>query len=395
MKSENLRINATKLKETLHYLIENNKKLQETGKIPIAINIESQAGLGKTSIVMELAQELDYQCTKINLSQVEEVGDLVGIPFKQLEVHKKDKDLRKWVTETAIPDYIKAGYIPTGNSRTAYATPTWVQQLQENSILFFDDYSRADARIIQASMEIISRQEYISWRLPKNCTIILSSNPDNGDYLVSTLDDAQLTRFINLFLKFDINCWAEWAEKEGIDTRCITFLLMHPELVNDSVNARQITTFFNAISGIEDFEKSLDLITLFGSSCVTEEFTNLFVTFIQNKLDRIISSQDILTRPMEYVEPILSSLFGKESTYRADIASVVATRLLMFLERPLAASILKNKELNQRFKELLLSRELFTDDIKFFMMRTIQSKHRAKFQEMLTSKEIIANLVSQ
>jgi MoxR-like ATPase len=72
-------------------------------------------------------------------------------------------------------------------------------------------------RFTQAAMELIDKQTYLSWKLPKGWTIILTSNPDNGNYFVTSLDNAQKTRFISIDIKFDVDCWAEWAEKEKID----------------------------------------------------------------------------------------------------------------------------------------------------------------------------------
>ena len=63
----------------------------------------------------------------------------------------------------------------------------------------------------------MDRQEYISWKLPKDWHIILTANPDNGEYLVQTIDTAQRTRFISVNLKFDDKVWAKWAEESGID----------------------------------------------------------------------------------------------------------------------------------------------------------------------------------
>ena len=51
--------------------------------------------------------------------------------------------------------------------------------------------------LAQATMELICRGSYISWSLPKYTNIILTSNPDNSEYQVVTLDAAQKTRFIN------------------------------------------------------------------------------------------------------------------------------------------------------------------------------------------------------
>ena len=86
--------------------------------------------------------------------------------------------------------------------------------------------------------------------------------PNNGDYMVNSVDAAQKTRYITANLKFDVNVWGRWAEENGIDTRCINFLLMHPELVTQETNARSISTFFNSISSIGiKFRSKLELFT--------------------------------------------------------------------------------------------------------------------------------------
>ena len=82
--------------------------------------------------------------------------------------------------------------------------------------LLLDDWNRADVRFIQACMELVDRQTYISWTLPEDWHIILTANPDNGDYMVNSIDAAQKTRYITANLKFDINVWAKWAEESGI-----------------------------------------------------------------------------------------------------------------------------------------------------------------------------------
>ena len=75
----------------------------------------------------------------------------------------------------------------------------------------------ADPRFITASMELINEQSYMSWKLPKKTMLVLSANPDNGEYNVSSQDNAQATRYISVNMKWDPECWARWAEHEGID----------------------------------------------------------------------------------------------------------------------------------------------------------------------------------
>lgn len=59
----------------LNHFINNNLKLEEKGKVPIALAIQGEAGMGKTSIIKQLAEERGMGFTKLNIAQLEEVGD--------------------------------------------------------------------------------------------------------------------------------------------------------------------------------------------------------------------------------------------------------------------------------------------------------------------------------
>lgn len=77
-----------------------------------------------------------------------------------------------------------------------------------------------DTRFLNAVMDLINEQKYISWEMPKGSTIILTENPDNGEYLVNSIDNAIRTRFTNVEMIFDVKEWAKYAEETGIDGRC-------------------------------------------------------------------------------------------------------------------------------------------------------------------------------
>ena len=82
---------------------------------------------------------------------------------------------------------------------------------------------------MQATMELINTASYISWKLPKNTTVVLTTNPDDGEFSVTSLDTAQKTRFVNFNLKLNVEDWASWAEFNNIDSRCINFELLYGE----------------------------------------------------------------------------------------------------------------------------------------------------------------------
>ena len=352
-------INPNELKDFLNHIINNNRHLQENGKGPVAVEVIGESGIGKTSSIVQLADELNLNFVKLNLAQIEEIGDLVGFPIRQFEV--TDGATIKYVDESALEDVRTEGYKTTGKNRMSYCPPEWIANKANGGILLLDDWNRADSRFIQAVMELIDRQQYISWTLPKDWHIILTANPDNGDYLVNSIDNAQKTRFISVNLKFDMECWGKWAENSDIDGRCINFMLMNPELINKEVNSRS-------------------------EGSVGSEFSSMFTMFINNKLDKIISPQNIMDQDEKYVLGTLKSIIGDDDKYRADIASTISTRLVNYLER-YATDNKVEKVTIERIKALVKS-DIFTKDIMFNMVKGIYNANTKKYQMMLMDKEL-------
>jgi len=410
-------LNIDELKGFVNHIVKNNRFLQEGNKNPVAVEVVGESGIGKTTAVLQLAKENNLNFVKLNLAQIEELGDLVGFPVRQFQMYKEKQVAKKiddlqytaaqkaaaaaqvsnaavtkkvgqWVDELAVEEYLRQGWKMTGKNRMSYCAPEWIADKKEGGILLLDDWNRADTRFIQAVMELVDRQQYISWSLPKDWHIILTSNPDNGDYMVNSIDSAQKTRYITANLKFDVDVWARWAEEEGIDTRCINFLLLHPELVTQETNARSITAFFNAISSFEKFEDELSMIQMIGEGSVGDAFASMFTTFINNKLDKLVNPKDLLTHQDEkYILGELRSCIGKDDSYRADIASTLATRLANY-----SVVYSNNNTVSQKITDRLIAlctKDYFTNDLKYLVVRTIFNGNKQKFNKMMMNPEII------
>jgi hypothetical protein len=93
-------LNIKEAKQFLKHIINNNRYLQAQGKPPVAVEVVGDSGIGKTSTILQLAKETNLNFVKLNLAQIEELGDLVGFPIRQFEVCKtepkesKPKDIR-------------------------------------------------------------------------------------------------------------------------------------------------------------------------------------------------------------------------------------------------------------------------------------------------------------
>ena len=381
-----VQLNVEELKDFIKHMVGNNQHIQAQGKVPVAINIEGDAGLGKTSAIMQLGKEMNMQVVKLNLSQLEELGDLVGFPVKEFQIQNAEGKT-KWINEAQIGAAQKAGF-KIVDKRMSHAAPEWIQGTGEGGFLVLDDYTRADHRFMQATMEILDRQEYVSWKLPKNWHVILTTNPDNGDYNVTSLDVAQKTRFVSVELKYDVNVWAKWAETANIDGRCINFMLMNPELVTQRVNPRSVTTFFNAISSIPKFEDSLPIIQMIGEGSVGVDFSSMFTMFINNKLDRIISPEDIMTKDEQYVMNALTNAVGQDDDFRADISSVISTRIINYSLVHAENKSVPDPMIN-RLVKLTTDCKAFTDDLRYFMIKEIVNGNKLKFSKLMMNNNVV------
>ena len=389
----------------LNYLLDNNRELQDKGLTPIAIGIEGEAGIGKTSLIQQIAEQRGMTLCKLNLSQLEEVGDLCGFPQKEVLLQWKSKDgtlKTKWWPEN-LKDSIPAGVTVTNKTRMGYASPAWLPK-EENPngcILCLDDYTRSNQLFMQATMELINEGKYISWSLPKNTTICLTTNPDDGQFSVTSLDSAQKTRFINFNLKLNVKDWASWAEFNHVDSRAINFCLLYGDEIFkkhngvQTINPRAYTTFCKAISGIKDWndDASLGLILNISKGCFLNDKDNvvgsLFTTFIAQKLDKLVSPDDMLMQKWETVEPKIYDCVWENGRFKPEIASILAIRLLNYIMLYFSQKGVKESVVQDRLLDFIDNqRKLFSDDLLFHIIKTVISKYPAKTTKLMLNSKI-------
>ena len=397
-------------KEVFSYLLDNNKQLEDKGLRPIAVGIEGPAGIGKTSVIEEIANERNMTLVKVQLAQLEEIGDLVGMPIKECEVawiengQVKDK---RWIPEIQTKN-LDIRLKLTGKVRMSYAPPAWLptEETPNGVILFLDDYTRANSMFMQATMEIINSVNYISWKLPKYTSVVLSSNPDNGQFSVTSLDDAQKTRFINFNIKFNIEDWAKWAEESEIDGRAINFALYHGNEIFkkhnnvQTVNSRSYTTFCKAISGLKDWNnpETLALILQISKGCFLNDkdniIGNLFTTFIANKLDRLIQPKDMIELNWDTLKPKMRSCVYDNDNFRPEIASILTIRFMNYILHLFdTKGGIKESVVYDRILDIVKNDEmLFSEDLIFHLVKTLITKYPGRTGKLLMNP-IIRNKV--
>lgn len=404
-----MELTLSEIKPLIKYIIRNNERIQDEGKIPKAINIISEAGIGKSETIEQIAKELDYNFVKINLAQTTETGDIAGFPLCLHYACLPDESECKWIAPELIDGYVKAGYKLTGDVKMSYALPEWYKNLDPHKgvIMLLDDATRALPNILQACYELIYKQEFWSFKLPPRTTVICTTNPDNGDYNVNSIDEAGTSRMVNFNIKFDLESWARWAEEHNIDGRTINFMLFHGEELMDSknththiMNARNYTMFADIISGIDDWSspENLAMILQIASGCFNDPdniIGGMFTNFIANKLDKLVSPEDMLMQDWKVLKPRVKKCVYDGDVYRADIASILHTRLLNYIDKYFKTPKSETKLVEQRLLNFIdecedKKNQLLSTDLIFNIIKNILKLYPARCNSFMLNPKFRA-----
>ncbi|MDR6562254.1 MULTISPECIES: AAA family ATPase [unclassified Arcicella] len=356
--------NSQEVEKFINHLLDFS--FENTLKPPTPICIWGLHGIGKTEMVRDAALKRGYKFVYIAPAQFEEMGDLVGMP--------------KIETDNL------------GNSITRLIPPSWVPNEEGEGIFLIDDVNRADDRILRGIMQLLQNYELVSWKMPKKWLIILTANPDGGDYSVTTMDDAMLTRMIHVTMEFDVKSWAKWAEQAQVDSRGIDFVLTYPEIVSgDRTTPRSLVQFFDAISTIKNLKEDLEMVKMLGDGCLDRQTTVAFVNFINMDLSKLIGAEEILnSTDFKQIDSRIRGLV-EAKTKRLDILSVIMTRLtnhLLFGKEDLS-----DKQFDNLKKFILL--ELIPNDLRLAMAQEIIKSEKKSMKKLYAVPEIGKLLLSK
>ena len=368
-------INGEQLTDFLDKFLESNLVLESTtGRRPTPLCIWGTHGLGKTEIAMELAKKKQWKLAYCAPAQFEEMGDLHGLPFKV------DPD----------PNVI-------GDERTVYMTPEWVPKDEGPGILLLDDINRADDRILRGTMQLLQNFEMFSWALPPKWQIIVTANPDTGDYSVTSMDDAIITRMIHLTLNFDARIWAEWALEYGIDERGVNFVLTYPEMVTlKRTTPRTLVHFFGQLGQIKDFKKDIFIVEILAKGCLDEATANAFINYVDELLMQIPSPDDFLNENnLNEIDKIILTLIKTENGIRLDTINTLLTRVIFKLK---SKEFVPSPNAQKVIEHILLHKEIPLDlrygfHVDIHKLRLNNTPTQQLIVKILSNKEILSQFV--
>jgi hypothetical protein len=361
-------LNPQEIAGVLDRIFQRNLEIGRSGR-PTPVCIWGTHGLGKTQLVESYAKAHKWKFAYCAPAQFEEMGDLHGMPT----IVDPDKDV-------------------IGDEYTVYAPPDWVPTEEGPGILLLDDVNRADDRILRGIMQLLQNFEMFSWQLPEQWQIVATANPEGGDYSVTPMDDAMLTRMLHLTMVFDAKAWAFWASREGVDPRGIAFVLNYPETVTGKrTTPRTLTQFFQQTAGISDLKADAEFVAILANSSLDDTTVGAFLSFVSDELTELISPEEILDAAS--FAPVKKRIvkLGKTKSggHRIDRLAAICTRIFLHITQDGYKPGKKHKDNLVSF----LTADVIPNDLRMAMVMDIQKHGNARAVGMLKDKRLAFLLI--
>lgn len=163
-------------------------------------------GIGKSTIVKELAKAEKYELIDLRLSLLSPV-DLRGLP-----VVDKDNKQASWYPPSFFPKF---------NTKT-------------KGILFLDEINLAPPSVQAAAYQLILDKQVGEYKFPKTWKIIAAGNRESDNANVYQLSAPLANRFIHFDIHVNPYMWIEWAKKNNINKKVISFINNNTSLLSKS-----------------------------------------------------------------------------------------------------------------------------------------------------------------
>lgn len=378
---------------------------EKAGAERFATCVWGHTGIGKSSCVKQFAKKpVDwrgkryegYDVRSIPIAQFEEMGDLHGLPDKHVLVwrctKKKTKEHR-WVPLEVSQGYLDQGWKidHTAGTRTMYAPPDWVPTEPGPSILLLDDFNRAGRSIIQGIMQLLQDYGLMSWKLPPGCHIVLTANPDEQEYFVTSLDPAVIERFRCVTLDFDHDQWFEWATAQGLDERVTSYVIAYPESIATGMRTspRAVSQFGRYLATVPDADE--DRMRTMASSVMDDMLVAAILTFMERDFEMVIEPADIVKGKKE-VATHVKDLMTREDK-RFDVLAVTCSRLFVYL----CNSDVHPDEKSVKNVQKFLTNEHLDDSMRYVLVDRLNRKADdgcPELNEWFLGNDELMNLIS-
>lgn len=298
----------------------------------ISVLLESDHGLGKSSVIAQTAATLSQKLNKpfhlvdFRLAQCE-VGDLIG--------------MMRHVDEAEIISAVFKNGVKTQQTRklvnaTIHDLAEWFPTDPDSyGFLFLDELPRAPRDVQNAVLELALDYRFHFHELPLGWRVISAANANMDVYSGTQLDPALYDRFLKIQFKPTFDEWFEYAEKEGVHRAILTYLTKftadlgldaQPEAGKITPTPRSWCKLSTCIEYMtqqkDEVLKDHNYLTLLAKGYIGDIAVN-FVDYIKKNY-KVYNAEDILNKFTEEVQKEFKSMLVTEiAFYSKEICNYV------------------------------------------------------------------------
>lgn len=273
-----------------------------------SVLIRGDHGIGKSSVVRQLAKHFGLRVIDRRLSQMTE-GDMVGLPS-------------------------------TDGNVTRFNPPDWFKQACDEPVaLFLDELNRATPEVMQAAFQIVLDRELNGNRLHSGTRVFAAVNTA-ANYTVNEIDPALLDRFWVVDLCPSTSDWLDWArdtspEGGNVDSFITDFIAAHEkwldpprnyEVGSKTPSRRSWHSLDRALKNAKIVDPNDALFYQLALGFLGTEASLAFVDFAKS-IDNRISGEDIVERYLASKEAVRKRFAKFNSERRALTPDMVAEYL--------------------------------------------------------------------
>ena len=228
--------------------------LKECVKNRMTVLIKGKPGVGKTSIVQQVSDELGYDCY-ISHPSIQSPTVYMG-----LGVYDRENQKAKFLPYDFLERLVHA---------------------DKPTVAFLDDFGQALPSVQAAIQNLLSSRQVGDHKVSDNVVFVIATNDRNqGAYVNGVLSTIKSRCGTILQLDTDAEHWLNWAVKNGIRPEVTGFIRLRPEMLcqfevsNEIVNFPCPRTVENVSKILDmecnDFLKNVAIIGAVGEGFATE-----------------------------------------------------------------------------------------------------------------------------
>lgn len=175
----------------------------EVGLVPL---VRSSPGIGKSSLVQQIAKDYNLKLIDIRLSQCTP-EDLQGLPFADPNTGKSA--FRPFDMFPIEGDPLPEGY--------------------DGWVIFLDELPSASRSVQAASFKLVLDRMAGQHKLHENAYIVAAGNLETDAAIVNPISTPMQSRLVHIQMELNFKEWMKWAQGKQFDPRILGFLEFQPD----------------------------------------------------------------------------------------------------------------------------------------------------------------------